>query len=171
MEATREIEPHLHDILQPESLAMVNHVYDHTEENLPFPPLLAPCQMDQPIHEERGQVDPPWGERTIDDEFNYLAEEIDDVTGKFMRLQTTMTTALERYTKCLLLSDRIYTLENVVLAAENIGFDPQQKGYIESRIPDLVYMEKVAWEQSLEIRPHLPNIFESMANEYRKNLQ
>ena len=69
--------------------------------------------MAQPFDEESGPVEPTMGERTIDDEFNYLASEIDDseVTGKFMRLQTTMTIALERYTKCLLLSDRIYKLE------------------------------------------------------------
>ena len=30
-EATQEIKPHLYDILQPESLVMVNHVYDNTE--------------------------------------------------------------------------------------------------------------------------------------------
>ena len=120
--------------------------------------------MAQPFDEESGPVEPTMGERTIDDEFNYLASEIDEVTGKFMRLQKTMTTALERYTRCLLLSGRIYDLEMVVLAAEHIGFDSQQKAYVESKIPDLVYMEKVAWEQSLEIKPHLENIFESMAN-------
>ena len=106
------------------------------------------------------------GERTIDDEFNYLASEIDEVTSKFMRLQTTMTTTLERYTKYLLLSDRIYNLEMVVLASQHIGFDSQQKAYIERKIPDLVYMEKVTWEQSLEIKPHLENVFESMANQF-----
>ena len=85
---------------------MVNHVYDNMEENLSITPLLEACQA-QPYEEERGPMEPPMGERTIDEEFNYLAEEIDEVTGKFMRLQTTMTTALERHTKCLLLSDRI----------------------------------------------------------------
>ena len=36
---------------------------------------------------------------------------------------------------------------------------------IESKIPYLVYMEKITWEQYLEIKPHLENIFESMANQ------
>ena len=139
------------------------------EENLPLTPLLEACRVDQPSHEERGPVEPPMGERAIDNVFNHLAKEIDEVTDKFMRLQTTMTTALERYTKCLLLSDRIYNLERVVLAAQHIGFDSQQMGYIESKIPDLVYMEKVAWAQSLEIKPHLENIYESMDNQL-KNL-
>ena len=107
------------------------------------------------------------GERTIDDEFNYLAKEIDIITGNFMRLQTSMTTALERYTGCLLLSDRIYNLERVVLVAQHIGFDSQQMAYIERKIPYLVLMEKVTWEQSLEIKPHLKNIFEMMANQLK----
>ena len=59
--------------------------------------------MDQPIHEERGPVEPSLGELIVDDEFNYLAEDIDEVTGKFMRLQTTMTIAVKRY-QCLLLN-------------------------------------------------------------------
>jgi hypothetical protein len=86
-----------------------------------------------------------------------------------MKLQTTMTTALERYTRCLLLGDRIYNLENVVFAAQHIGFDLQQIAHIESKIPYLVYMEKVTWEQSLEIKHYLPNIFESMGKVYCKN--
>jgi hypothetical protein len=53
----------------------------------------------------------------------------------------------------------------VVIAAEHIGFDSQQKAYMESAIPDLAYMERVTWEQSREIKPHLENIFESMANQ------
>ena len=137
---------------------MVNHVYDNTEENLPITPLLEACRMDQPFDEERGPVEPPMGERTIDNKFNYLAEEIDEVTRKFMRLETTMTTALERHTRCLLLNNRIYTLERVVLAAQHIGFDSQLMAYIESKIPDLVYTEKVTWEQYIEIKPHLENI-------------
>ena len=150
-EATQEIKPHLDDLLHPDLETMVNHVYDNMEENLPITPLLEACRVDQPSHEERGAVEPPMGERAIDDEFIHLAKEINEVTNKFMRLQTTMTTAMERYTKCLLLNDRIYNLEKVVLAAQHIGFDSQLMGYIESKIPDLVYMEKVVWAQSLEI--------------------
>ena len=70
----------------------------------------------------------------------------------------------------MLLNDRIYNLERVVLAAQHIGFDSQQMACIESKIPDLVYMEKVTWEQYLELKPHLENIFESMANQL-KNLE
>ncbi len=125
----------------------------------------------QPIHEESGPVEPYPGEFSVDDEFNYLAEDIAEVTHDFMRIQKTMTTALDRYTRCILLSDRIYDLQNEVLAVQHIGFDSQQMAHIESMIPNLVYMEKGLWEQSLEIRPHLPNIFESMGKEYCKNLQ
>ena len=150
-EATQAIEHHLDDLLHIDSEAMVNHVYDNMEENLPITPLLEACQIAQPVDEERGPVEPTMGECTIDDEFKYLASEIDEVTGQFMSLQKTMITTLERYTRCLLLSGRIYDLEMVVLAAEHIGFDSQQKAYIESKIPDLVYMENVTWEQSLEI--------------------
>ena len=149
---------------------MVNHIYDSTEDNLPITRLLEACRMDQPSDEERGPVEPPMGERTIDNEFNYLVEEIDEVMGKFMRLQMTMTTVLERYTKYMLLNDRIYNLERVVLAAQHIGFDSQQMACIERKIRDLVYMEKVTWEQYLELKPHLENIFESMANQL-KNLE
>jgi hypothetical protein len=78
---------------------------------------LEACQIAQPFDEERGPMEPTMGEHTIDDEFNYLTSEIDEVTRKFMRLQTTMTSALERYTKYLLLNDRIYDLEMVVLVA------------------------------------------------------
>ena len=164
-EATQEIEPRLDDLLHHDLEAMVNHVYDNTEENLPITPQLEACRLGQPCDEERGPVEPPMGERTIEEEFNYLAEEIDEVTGSLMRLQTTMTIALERYTKCLLLIDRMYNLEMVVLAAQHIGFDSQQMTYIESKIPYLVYMEKVMWEQSSEITPYLENIFECMANQ------
>ena len=75
---------------------------DKTEENLPIT-LLKLCGMEQPPDEERGPVEPSMGERTIDDEFNYLAEEIDTVMGHFLWLQTTMTIALKRY-QCLLLN-------------------------------------------------------------------
>ena len=115
--------------------------------------------MDQASDFEDGQVDPLMGESTNDYEFNFLAEEIDILTANFMRLQTTMTTALERYMWCLLLSERIYDLEMVVLAAQHIGFDSPQMAYIESKIPNLVYMEQVTWEQSLEIKPHLENLY------------
>jgi hypothetical protein len=54
---------------------------------------------------------------------------------------------------------------NVVIAVEHIGFDSLQKAYMESAIPDLAYMERVTWEQSREIKPHLGNIFESMVNQ------
>ena len=107
-EATQSIEPHLDALL---------HLDLEAEENLPITPLLEACQIDQPIDEERGPVEPTMGESTIDDEFNYLASEIDEVTGQFMILQKTMTTALERYTRCIWLSGRIYDLEMVVLAA------------------------------------------------------
>ena len=163
-EAMQEIEPHLDDLLQTDSEDMVNHVYDNTDENLPITPLLEACQIAEPEHEEEGLVEPTKGERTIDDEFNYLGSEIQEVTREFMILQTTMTTALQRYTSCLLLSDRIHHLSMLVLTAEHIGFDSQQSAYIESKIPDLVLMENVTWEQSREIKPHLENIFESMAN-------
>ena len=158
-EATQEIEPHLHDLLDSDPEHMVNHVFDKPEENLPITPLLEACRLAQPYDKERGPVEATMGEFCLDEEFNYLASQFDEVTRNFMRLQTTMTTALERYTKCLLLSDRIYNLEMVVLAAENIGFDSQQKAYIESFIPDLVYMEKVTWEQSLEIKPHMEYLY------------
>jgi hypothetical protein len=136
-EATQAIELHLDDLLHLDPEAMVNHVYDNTEEKLPITPLLEACQIAQLFDEERGPVEPTMGERTIDDEFNYLASEIDEVIGKFMRLQTTMTIALERYTKCLLLSERIYNLEMMVLAAQHIGFDSQQMAFIESKITNL----------------------------------
>ena len=169
-EAGLEIEPHLYDILTPDSLAMVNHVYDNTEENLPITPLLGAGGVDQPIHEQRGPVEPPLEEFSIDAEFIYLAMEIHDVTRKFMTLQTTMTTALSRYMRCMLLSRRINDLEKLVLAAHHIGFDSLQIAHIESKIPDLVFMEEIVWEQSLEIKPHLPNILESMGKVYSKNL-
>ena len=85
-EATQAIEPHLDYLLHLDSEAMVNHVYDNTEENLPITPLLEACQIAQPVGEERGMVEPTMGKCTIDDEFNYLASEIDEVTGQFMRL-------------------------------------------------------------------------------------
>ena len=66
-----------------------------------------------------------------------------------MQLQKTMTNALDRYTRCLLISDCIYDLQMVVLAAQHIGFHSQQMAYLERWIPDLVYMERVAWEHSL----------------------
>jgi hypothetical protein len=93
----------------------------------------------------------------------YVATMIQDVTREFMGLQRTMTTALQRYTGTILLCDRIHHLCMLVLAAEHIGFDSRQKAYLGSKIPDLDYMEKATWEQSREIKPHLPNIFESMA--------
>ena len=164
-EATQEIEPHVDDLLHPASDTMVNHLHDPKEENLLITPQLEACQLAQPHDEERGPVEPSMGERIIDEEFNNLADEIDVVTGSLMRLQKTMTTALERYAKCLLLNDRIYNLEMVVLARQHIGFDSQQMAYIERAIPNLVYMEKVTWEQWLEIKPHLENISESMANQ------
>ena len=169
-EAIQETEPHLYDILKPESLAMVNHVHDNTE-NHPMSPPLEVYPLTQPIHEESGPVEPYPGEFSVDDEFIYLMEDIAEVTHNFMRIQMTMTTALDRYTRCLVLSDRISDLQNEVLAAQHIGFNPQQMAYIESMNPNLVYMEKVLWEQSVEIQPHLPNIFESMGNEYCKSLQ
>ena len=155
-EAMQEIEPHLDDFLHSDSEDM--------DDNLPITPLLEACQIAEPEHEEEGLVEPTRGERTIDDEFNYLGWEIQEVTREFMILQTTMTTALQRYTSCLLLSDRIHHLSMLVLTAEHIGFDSQQSAYIESKIDDLVLMENVTWEQSREIKPHLENIFESMAN-------
>lgn len=115
--------------------------------------------MGQAYDEEDSQVDPLMGESTADREFNFLAEEIALLTANFMRLQTTMTTALERYTWCVLLSQDIYDLEMVVLACHHIGFDLQQMAYIERKIPDLVLMEEVAWEQSLELKPHLENLY------------
>ena len=125
--------------------------------------------MCQAPHEEYGLEEPELGERTVDDEFNFIVDEVEVLTEYFMRLQNTMTRALERYRWCLLLSQRIYDFEMVVLACEHIGFDSQQKAYIESKIPDLVEMEKIAWEQSLEIKPHLENLyhpdFEMMDNE------
>ena len=166
-EATQKIKPHLDDLLQPGTNEMVNHVHDNTDEilNLVITPELEACRLAQPHDEERGPVEPPMGECFIDTEFNYLAHEIEAVTGSFMNLQKTMTTALERYTKCLLFNNRIYNLEMVVLAAQHLGFDNHQMAYIERAILDLVYMEKVTWEQSLEIKPHLENIFEAMANQ------
>ena len=164
-EASQAIEPHVDDLLHRESNDMVNHVYDNTEENLPITPVMEARHIAEPNDEEGGPVEPTMGEFNIDDEFNHLAWEIHDVTRKFMRLQTTMTTALQRYTSCLCLSDRIHNLCMVVIAAEHIGFDPQQSAYIESKIPDLAFMEKVTWEQSREIAPHLENIFEAMANQ------
>jgi hypothetical protein len=168
-EATQAIEPHLDDLCHRDSEDMVNHVYENTEENLPITPRLEACQIAEPFDYGRGTVETTvettMGERTIDDEFNYLALEIYDVTREFMGLQRTMTTALQRYTACLLLSDRIHHLCMVVIAAEHIGFDSRQKAYIESAIPDLAFMEKHSWEQSREIKPHLENIFESMANQ------
>ncbi len=158
-EAAQEIEPHLHDLLDSDPEHMLNHVFDKPEENLPITPLLEACRLAQPYDKEVGPVEPTISEFCLHEEFNYLATEIDEVTHNFMRLQTTMTTALERYTKCLLLNDRIYHLEMVVIAAENIGFDSQEKAYIESKIPNLLYMEKVTWEQSLEIKPHLENLY------------
>ena len=164
-EATQAIEPHVDDLRHRGAEDMVNHVYENTEENLPITPMLEACQIAEPYESERGTVETTMGERTIDDEFNYLASEIYDVTHEFMGLQRTMTTALQRYTACLLLSDRIHHLCMVVIAAEHIGFDSRQKAYIESAIPDLAFMEKHTWEQSREIKPHLENIFESMANQ------
>jgi len=163
-EAIQAIEPHLDDLLHRDSEDMVKLVYDNTDENLPMTPLLEACQIAEPFHEEGGPVQPIIEKRTIDDEFNYLALEIHEVTREFMGLQRCMTTALQRYMSCLLLCDRIHHLCMVVIAAEHIGFDSQQKAYIESAIPDLAYMEKITWQQSSEIKPHLPNIFESMAN-------
>jgi hypothetical protein len=163
-EAIQAIEPHLDDLLHRDSEDMVKLVYDNTDENLPMTSLLEACQIAEPFHEEGGPVQPIIEERTIDDEFNYVASEIHEVTREFMRLQRTITTALQRYTSCLLLSDRIHHLCMVEIAAEHIGFDSQQKTYIESAIPELAYMEKITWQQSREIKPHLPNIFESMAN-------
>ena len=166
-EATQEIEPHLDDLLQPGTDEMVNHVHDNTDEtlNLAITPQLEACRLAEPHDEEKGPVEPQMGECFECTEFNYLAHEIGAVTHTFVNLQKTMTTALDRYTKCLLLSDRIYNLEMLVLAAQHLGFDSQQMAYIERAIPDLVYMEKVTWEQSLEIKPHLENIFEAMANQ------
>ena len=164
-EATQAIEPHLDDLLRRDSEDMLNHVYDNTDENLPITPLLEACHIADPQNNEGDPVEPTMGERTIDDEFYYLASEIHDVTREFMGLQRTMTTALQRYTGTLLLGDRIHRLCMLVLAAEHIGFDSQQKAYLGSKIPDLAYMEKVTWEQSREIKPHLPNIFESMAKQ------
>ena len=200
-EATQEIEPHLDDLLHPDSTSMVAHADDNTKENLPITHMLEACRVDSPSHEESGPVEPPMGERTLKDEFihseacrmcqapdeeygledpelgertvdvefNFIADEVKVLTGYFMRLQKTMTNALERYRWCLLLSQRIYDFEMVVLDCEHIGFDSQQKAYIESKIPDLVEMEKIAWEQSLEIKPHLENLyhpdFEMMDNQ------
>ena len=42
-EAIQEILPHLDDLLHPDLEAMVNHVYDNTEENLPITALLEAC--------------------------------------------------------------------------------------------------------------------------------
>ena len=164
-EATQAIEPHLDDLLHRDSEDMVNHVYENTEENLPITPLMEACQIAEPFERERGPVEPTLEERILDDEFNYLASEIHEVTREFMGLQRTMTTALRRYTDCLLLSDRIHHLLMVVIAAEHIGFDSHQKACIESAIPDLAYMENMSFLQSREIKPHLANIFESMANQ------
>jgi len=164
-EATQAIEPHLDDLLRCDSEDMLDHVYDNTGENLPITPLLEACHIADPQNDEGDIVEPTMGERTIDDEFSYLASEIQDVTREFMELQRTMTTALQRYTGTLLLSDRIHRLCMLVLTAEHIGFDSRQKAYLGSKIPDLDYMEKVTWEQSREIKPHLANIFESMGKQ------
>jgi hypothetical protein len=164
-EATQAIEPHLDALLRCESEDMLNHVHDSPDENLPITPLLEACHIADPHNDEGDPVEPTMGEHTIDDEFYYLVSEIQDVTREFMGLQRTMTTALQRYTGTILLCDRIHRLCMLVLAAEHIGFDSRQKAYLGSKIPDLDYMEKVTWEQSREIKPHLPNIFESMAKQ------
>jgi hypothetical protein len=164
-EAMQAIEPHLDDLLRRDSEDMLNHVHDNTDENLTITSLLEACHIADPQNDEGDPLEPTMGECTIDDEFYYLASEIHDVTREFMELQRTMTTALQRYMGTLLLSDRIHRLCMLVLAAEHIGFDSRQKAYLGSKIPDLDYMEKVSWEQSREIKPHLPNIFESMAKQ------
>ena len=166
-ESTEEMEPHLDDLLRPRSSAKENHVYDNTEENLAITPLLEECTLDQPSHEERGPVALPMVGLEIVDKFIYLANEVADITHKFMRLQTTMTTALERYKKLILLCDRIAYTERVVLAAQHIGFDSQQRLYVERKIPDLLLMAEVSWAQCLEIKPHIPNILQSMDNQLK----
>ena len=138
---------------------------DKTEDNPPpITPLLELCGMDQPPDEERGPLEPPMGERTVDDELNYLIEEIDTVMGSFLRLQTTMTTALERYQGCLLLRAQIHSLERVVLAAEHLGYDSQQMAYIKRKIPYLCLMEKIMWDSYEEIKPHLEYQFHPDTN-------
>ena len=43
--------------------------------------MLEVCGMDRSPDEERGMLEPPMGEHTFDHEFNYLAKEIETVTG------------------------------------------------------------------------------------------
>ena len=108
-------------------------------------------------------LDPPMGELCIDDEFKFLAMQIDECTGYFLRLQKTMTTALERYEGCLLVGMQIHMLGRVVRAAEHIGLSVPQLEFIHHHIPDLWLMETIMWEALEEIEPHLeyllhPNI-------------
>jgi hypothetical protein len=127
------------------------------------------CRLDKACDEVDAHCEPLLGESAVDFEFRFLAVEIDALTANFMRLQRTMTTALERYTWCLLLCERLHDLKEVVIAAENIGFDSQQKAYIAGKIPDLLLMEDVVWYQSRQIKPHLENLlhpqFEMMEGE------
>ena len=74
-----------------------------------------------------GLLDPPKVMRSMDDEFNNLANDIDECTGYFLRLQTT---ALDRYQGCRLVGMHAHMLGRLVHVAINIGLTIPQVEFL-----------------------------------------
>ena len=115
--------------------------------------------------------------RSMDDEFNNLAHDIDVCTDWFMQLQTNMTTALDRYKGCRLVGMNAHMLGRLVVVIINVGLTIPQVEILQQRLPDLYLIENVMWEAThwQAIEPHLDDLLhldsEAMVNHVYDNTE
>jgi hypothetical protein len=83
----------------------------------------------------------PMERRSMDDEFNSLAYDIDVCMERFMRLQSIMTNALDRYKGCRLVGMDAHMLGRLVNYSVDIGLSTQQVEILQQRVLDLYLIE------------------------------
>ena len=79
--------------------------------------------------------------RSLDDEFNNLAYDIDVCTERFMRLQENMTNVLDRYKGCRLVGMDAHMLGRLAHYSVDIGLTLQQVEILQQRVLDLYLIE------------------------------
>ena len=88
-----------------------------------------------------------------------LAKEIDEFTEKFLWVQKTMTTALERYCGCLLVGMQSHMPRQMVHVVEHIlGLTVPHLEFFQKHIQDLCFMETIMWEVTQEFQPQLEHL-------------
>jgi hypothetical protein len=113
--------------------------------------------------------------RSLDDEFNNLAYDIDVCTERFMRLQENMTNVLDRYKGCRLVGMDAHMLGRLAHYSVDIGLTLQQVEILQQRVPDLYLIENEMWEATQAIEPHLEDLLprdsEDMVNHVYENTE